>query len=463
MTTSIVFEFGYLTCDEQAAQANDDYTLISANAFQYLERLCLNENKGNVGRFLKLCSRYGDKLLQVRNYVGVLFTPNGEHIEVLPKVAKKTDNSPEAIDESRKLLLMMLKHLGEFRHIATQSANVDTLRMPLLEVFIQQFLHSVNQLVKRGLRSDYVKQQDNLGFKKGKLLVAKQVRYNSVNKHKFYCEFDEFLQDRPANRLIRAALKKVAAYTRRNQSQRLLRELDFAFDDIPASTNVKQDFARVKLDRGMDYYQSPLAWARLILEGFSPLSMKGTANAQSLLFPMESVFESYVASILRRNLADGVTLSTQAKSKYLVHHNGHRQFQLRPDLMLTKSTKSPETPEMLDTTVILDTKWKLINLTASNYGISQSDMYQMFAYGHKYLGGEGDLFLIYPAHDGFDKAVECSFDFDKESPPKLRLWVVPFTLKSENENSVIWPEAFKSKANELIGSLTQRLKHESYA
>nr|WP_309598816.1 hypothetical protein [Vibrio atlanticus] len=45
--------------------------------------------------------------------------------------------------------------------------------------------------------------------------------------------------------------------------------------------------------------------------GFSPLSMKSTANAQSLLFPMESVFESYVASILRRNLADGVTLSTQ--------------------------------------------------------------------------------------------------------------------------------------------------------
>lgn len=443
MNTSIVFEFGYLTCDEQAAQANG-YTLISANAFQYLERLCLIENKGNVGRFLKLCSRYGDKLLQVRNYVGVLFTPNGEHIEVLPKVAKKTDNSLEAIDESRKLLLMMLKHLGEFRHIATQSANVDTLKMPLLEVFIQQFLHSVNRQVKRGLRSDYVKQQDNLGFKKGKLLVAKQVRYNSVNKHKFYCEFDEFLQDRPANRLIRAALKKVAAYIRRNQNQRLLRELDFAFDGIPASTNVKQDFARVKLDRGMDYYQSPLAWARLILEGFSPLSMKGSADAQSLFFPMESVFESYVASMLRRSLADGVTLSTQVKSEYLVHHNGHRQFQLRPDLMLTKSAKSPET---CDTTVVLDTKWKLIDLSASNYGISQPDMYQMFAYGHKYLSGEGDMFLIYPTHSDFQEAIKHSFDFDEASPPKLRLWVIPFVISLNGDSKVKWPKGFSEYAS----------------
>lgn len=427
-----VFEFGYLTCDEHAAQANG-YTLISANAFQYLERFCLNENKGNVGRFLKLCSRFGDKLLQVRNYVGVLFTPNGEHIEVLPKVAKKTDNSTEAIDESRKLFLMMLKHLGEFRHIATQSANVDTLKMPLLEVFIQQFLHSVNQLVKRGLRSDYVKQQDNLGFKKGKLLVAKQVRYNSVNKHKFYCEFDEFLQDRPANRLIRAALKKVAAYTRRNQSQRLLRELDFAFDGIPPSINVKQDFARVKLDRGMDYYQSPLAWARLILEGFSPLSMKGSADAQSLLFPMESVFESYVASMLRRNLADGVTLSSQVKSEYLVHHNGHRQFQLRPDLMLTKSAKSPET---CDTTVILDTKWKLIDIQAKNYGLAQSDFYQMLAYGQNYQSGVGDLVLIYPQHEGFEEPIEHSFEFTKD----LRLWVVPFQIEQDGFSQLVTKE-----------------------
>ncbi|MEZ9242455.1 McrC family protein [Vibrio splendidus] len=437
MTTTIVFEFGYLTCDEQAAQANG-YTLISANAFQYLERFCLNENKDNVGRFLKLCSRYGDKLLQVRNYVGVLFTPNGEHIEVLPKVAKKTDNSPEAIDESRKLLLMMLKHLGEFRHIATQSANVDTLKMPLLEVFIQQFLHSVNQLVKRGLRSDYVKQQDNLGFKKGKLLVAKQVRYNSVNKHKFYCEFDEFLQDRPANRLIRAALKKVAAYTRRNQNQRLLRELDFAFDDIPASTNVKQDFARVKLDRGMDYYQSPLAWARLILEGFSPLSMKGSVDAQSLLFPMESVFEGYVASVLNESQPEGSTLSTQISTEYLVTHNGENQFQLRPDLMITNSKHSK---------IVLDTKWKLIDLAARNYGISQSDIYQLFAYGHKYLKGQGDLFLIYPAHGDFQEAIKHSFDFDEASPPKLRLWVIPFVISLNGDSKVKWPKEFSEYAS----------------
>lgn len=39
-----------------------------------------------------------------------------------------------------------------------------------------------------------------------------------------------------------------------------------------------------------------------VLEGFSPQSMKGAHNAYSLLFPMEAVFESFVAKYLKSNL-----------------------------------------------------------------------------------------------------------------------------------------------------------------
>ncbi|MGF1763379.1 McrC family protein [Aliivibrio kagoshimensis] len=428
----VVFEFGYL-CSDKVASEENGFTFISTEAFGYLESCCLSEQEPEISQLLQLRTRYGFKVLQVKNYVGVIFTPHGQHIEVLPKVGKANADKKQAISDARKMLLMMLRHLGDFRHISTHNASVETLKMPLLEVFIEQFLQSVNQLVKRGLRSDYVSQQDNLAFQKGKLLVSKQLRYNSVNRHKFYVEYDEFLQDRPSNRLIRAALKKIAGYTLRHQNQRLHRELDFAFDGIPPSKVPKQDFACVKLDRGMDYYQSPLAWAKLILEGLSPLSMKGQANAQSLLFPMEAVFESYVASVLRNQLADGEELTTQASSKYLVTHNERSQFQLKPDLLLTlpASVKEPERKKR-----VLDTKWKVLDLEEHNYGLSQSDLYQMFAYGHKYLNGTGDLLLIYPAHSGFDKPIEYSFDFSQS----LRLWVVPFILDLEGDSRLVWPE-----------------------
>lgn len=349
----------------------------------------------------------------MKNYVGVMFTPTGEHIEVLPKTGRKSESTEQAITESREMLLMMLQHLGAFRYVASNQASVASKKMPLLEVFIAQFLQSVNMLVKRGLKSDYVTQEDNLHFQKGKLQVSQQIRHNLVNKHKFYVEYDEYLINRPANRILKMALLKLGNYTRLATNQKLLRELQFAFAEVPNCKSVKQDINALKLDRGMSDYHRPIEWAKLILDGFSPLSMKGKSSALSLLFPMEAVFESYVASVLKRQLPDDVVLTTQASSKYLVSHNEQSQFQLKPDLLLTLPDNSK---------LILDTKWKLLDLEEHNYGLSQSDLYQMFAYGHKYLNGMGDLLLIYPAHSGFKKAIKYSFDFSES----LRLWVVPF-------------------------------------
>ncbi|HHX8684101.1 McrC family protein [Vibrio diabolicus] len=423
-----VFEYGYLTSQE-VDQTVLKTSRISENAYNYLKEVCLGSEEGSVGKCLNLTKRYGYELIQVKNYVGVLFTPTGEHIEVLPKIGIKKENSKLSVEESREMLLMMLQHLGSFRHVSTNQANIASKKMPLLEVFINQFLQAVNSLVKKGLKSDYVTQVENLNYKKGKLLTAQQVKHNLVNKHKFYVEYDEYLINRPANRLIKTALQKLTRYVMLASNQKLLRELQFAFVEVPESKFIKQDINAVKLDRGMLDYHVPLAWAKLILDGFSPLSMKGDHGAISLLFPMEAVFESYVASVLREQLIEGASLTAQACSEYLVTHNKRSQFQLKPDLLITKQDNP---------LIVLDTKWKLIDLDEYHYGISQADLYQMFAYGQKYLGGEGDLFLIYPAHEDFTKPIEYSFNFSNS----LKLWVVPFISDLQGKSRLIWPETF---------------------
>lgn len=156
--------------------------------------------------------------------------------------------------------------------------------MPLLEVFISQFLDSVNTLVKKGLRSDYVRCEENLSYLKGKLNTARQLRQNIIIKHKFHCEYDEFLVDRPANRLLHSALVALTAITRSGSNQRLLQELTFIFCEVPLSTDYKCDFARLRIDRGMSHYQTPLAWAKLILEGFSPQTMSGGTGQSHCCF-----------------------------------------------------------------------------------------------------------------------------------------------------------------------------------
>ena len=59
---------------------------------------------------------------------------------------------------------------------------------------------------------------------------------------------------------------------------------------------------------------------------------------------------------------------------------------LKPDIVV-KNKKD-------NNIVILDTKWKLLSGQKSNYGIPQSDMYQMYAYSKKY--GAENVILLYP-------------------------------------------------------------------
>lgn len=412
-----VFEFDYLGVDEKVEQSKR-ITKITRAAFTYLKQLCLSDESES--RFLSLKSIENTEVLQLQNYAGVLFTPDGTQIEVLPKIGRKLDGE-DGKEKARGSLLNMLATLGTFRHIQTHSANLSKSKAPLLEAFISQFLDSVNTLVKRGLRGDYVSRESNLSFLKGKLLVGRQVKVNSINKHKFYVEHDEFLLERPINKLIHTALNKVLSYTTSAKNQKLSEKLLFVFADIPLSTNIKNDISAVKLDRGMNYYKAPFEWTKLILDGFSPLTLQGNSYAFSLLFPLEAVFESYVVSVLLKLLPEHMCLNTQVKTKSLALFNKLKFFQLKPDLLITNKQSSD---------VVLDTKWKLIDSRKDNrtdkFGLSQSDLYQMFAYGHKYLDGIGELFLIYPSHDDFIEPIQYSFEYSDE----LRLWVVPFDVST---------------------------------
>jgi 5-methylcytosine-specific restriction enzyme subunit McrC len=242
---------------------------------------------------------------------------------------------------------------------------------------------------ERGLRSDYATRQDNLFNLRGRLLVARHITQNLVRRDRFFTEHDEFSQDRAENRLIHTALRHVLTLCRMQESQRLAREFSFVFSDVPLSIDVGQDIQRIRLDRGMSYYESALGWAKLILRGFSPVSGVGKHDAPSLLFPMEAVFEAYVAKHLAKQLHANFDLKTQATSQYLVEHDGQQWFRLKPDLLVKQNQT---------TRLVLDTKWKLLDAAKKSgrekYQLSQADFYQLYAYGQHYLDGRFHKTLV---------------------------------------------------------------------
>lgn len=396
----------------------DDLRAVPKHVFEWLESLALRAAEAGDSAWLRLTQRRGHRAVQVTRFVGVIRTPDGFQIEVLPKIGKAIDGGDA---QTRQLLIEMLQCLGGFRHIQTDSAKLVAARMPLLEVFIGEFLRAVEHIVKRGLRGDYISRQDNVFALRGKIQMAAHLRQNLCRRDRFFSEFDEFSNNRPENRLLHTALRQALSWTASQAHQQLARELCFVFADIPISQQPSLDFQRVRLDRGMAHYEVALAWARLILADESPLTGAGGHRAPSLLFPMAAVFEAFVAKHLARQLAAPYSIKAQANSLSLVRHIDEYWFRLKPDLLISESSINR---------LVLDTKWKLIDSAKANssdkYGLSQVDFYQLHAYGHNFLDGHGDMVLIYPKTDAFDKALEV-FKFPKSAG--LRLWVLPFCLK----------------------------------
>ena len=230
-------------------------------------------------------------------------------------------------------------------------------------------------------------------FLRGKLQLMENIRRNASDRSRLYCEFDEYEIDRPVNRLIKGALEIVNRLTTDPINQQRCREFLYWFDRVTGTKDSNMDFRAVQQDRLIQHYEPAMPTCRLILEGLNPLTQEGNRRALSVLFPMNQLFESFVSAKLEKPLRDW-RVSTQIRGQALIEkHRGSKIFALIPDIELRRGQER----------VVADTKWKLLDQRSrpNKYGISQADIYQLFAYSRKYLATQEQrrVILIYPRTD----------------------------------------------------------------
>ena len=295
----------------------------------------------------------------------------------------------------------MLKTLknSPFKNLSV--ANLKSSKIPLFEIFISMFLEELTVLVRNGIKSDYISKEENLKFLKGKLKISEQIKYNTIHKERFFVAYEEFLSDRAENRLIKTTLKYLYKKSKTNKNQQRIREFLFVFDDIKVSHNIKTDFSKIKLNRQMRDYEQVLLWCKTFLfeNSFSPY--KGNDIAFALLFDMNLLFESYVFDYLKKN-GNFENIKSQDKTHHLVYENSIGRFRLKPDIVINGGK------------IVADTKWKILSEEKAQNGVSQADMYQMYAYGTKYEKCE-KMYLIYPKSD---LEIENIYTFFKSNKPK---------------------------------------------
>jgi 5-methylcytosine-specific restriction enzyme subunit McrC len=388
--------------------------------------------------------------LRIKNFVGVIATSDGTQIEILPKISEQQLDE-DGLKESRLVLWRMLKTVYNLQFLETSKATLRVEKQPLHEMLIYRFLKEVRHIVSRGIRSDYYRVEEIERFLKGCLQIGKQLNQPITKKHLFYVEYDDYSANRAENRLIHSALIQVQRWSKCEHNQKIIRELRSFFGEVPYSKSFENDFKLWQFSkqyRGMSHYQKCLPLLTLILHQQNPFTLRGKNKGFSFLFPMESLFEKYVAKKLNVHFSKRFKLTQQKPQKPLVeNNNGKGVFMMKPDLVITEN-KQP--------VCVLDTKWKLLDEQVTyesgkldpKKGINQSDMYQLFAYGKKY--GVKNVVLIYPEWKNFKE--ELSFKFDEY----LTLTVLPFSL-AENKQNNACQSIFKT-IDKLFENNRKRLK-----
>ena len=392
-----VREFDKISCNPDF---KTEYAYLPETVFKDLEDFIHayagDEEHADALDFLKISYlRNVGEIISVNSYVGLIQMHNGYQVQVLPKIDLGIDND---LVQTKRVFLRMLRSMKDFPSKVFNETNLKMDRMPLYEIFINMYLQEVRILVKHGIKSSYIAREDNLNFYKGKMIVQGQIKFNAAHRERFYVRYDEYHVNRPENRLIKATLLKLQGISTSAENQKEIRQLLTSFEMVVPSINYQKDFSKIVIDRSTKEYELIMRWSRVFLLNKSFTTFTGTTNARALLFPMEKVFESYVAQQLRKVLTEtGWEISTQDKGYYLF--DDPRQFALRPDIVLTRKN---------GTKVILDTKWKsLLDKPWMNYGISQADMYQMYAYAKKYHTSE--IWLLYPLNNEMRGHDEISF------------------------------------------------------
>lgn len=366
MTTLSVFEHQWLPIGEGAG------AVLSERQAAALERLEASLPAGTLG-----WRRHEVKFTQ---YCGVLQL-GGQTIEVLPKIARHDED----VVRSRSVLIKMLASAGVFSVVPVGESMVSVQRTNLLDVFIDHFRASVEAQARHGLIRRYIDREESLPRVKGRIDMARQLRDNLTRPHMTTCRFDELERDNLFNQSLLYVLDLLASRTANPAIRQRVYELMFHFGDVARIAITPSEIRSLQFTRNDDRWRPIFDQAALILEGLFPDVMAGQTPALALLFDMNRLFERFVASRLRKGERH-YSIREQGPQRHLaVNGNEKNVFLLKPDIVMLQDGR---------VSIIADAKWKLLDRGHRSWKVSQSDLYQMLAYSHRY--GCSEVVIMHP-------------------------------------------------------------------
>ena len=346
-------------------------------ASEYRE-LCLYLKK-NLGNKSIL---YDYNKIKIINYVGIIKV-NNLIIEILPKISLSND-----VIKDREMLIFMLSKCKKLSVNIDEILNSNILNNSLLDILAKVFSKKLLSELQKGLYKEYVSKEETLGIIRGKILISKSIKENTINKNKMSCKYNEFTEDNLFNAILKRSVNVILLSINNDNVKKELNIINNILKDVSDIYISNNIILNYKLNRMNNRFLECFTLAKLILLNSSMDKSLGKENGFSILFEMNYLYEEYIGVLLREVFYySNIKVNTQEKYKYLLWNalKEKNEIGLKPDIVIYKDNKPK---------VIIDTKWKSSSINNREI-YSQSDIYQMYAYITTYTECE-ECILLYP-------------------------------------------------------------------
>ena len=377
-----------------------------------------NELKNHTGRnVIEVIIDNNNRTVGVRasQFVGVIRIDKSLTIEILPKMYRNRNDEDESRYINIENLFFMLDYCGRIKIPHSNVSHLKTIRGSFFETLIYLFANDLLRCIQNSIHKEYVSEEKNLPYLRGKLLIGEHITHNSINASRFYVQNDIFTVDNRLNQIFKYVAKSLLSMSRNNKNKNLLIQILQIFDEVSDVYISKYDAEKIHLTRLNQRFYQALEISKLFLSEKSIQMSEHNFESFTFLIDMNQLFEDFIACAIKKSIKRhkeyGIKVKTQGPIKHFVEHSNnskHGIFQMKPDISLMN----------LDNTVksIIDTKYKILDSDRKR-GVSQPDLYQMYAYANKY--NTSDITLLYPKKP--DEEIEQDdFYIDKNCKIKIR-------------------------------------------
>ena len=304
-----------------------------------------------------------------------------------------------------RLLSLACYAIGKVKLLPQYSDFPDMDSLP--DILAAALYSHARRAFSRGLLHGYITVEEGLHTVRGRIRFDEQIRRRFGTSLPVEVRYDEFTDDIPANRLIKAAAYRLSRMSLVSSKARAgLAWIAAMLYDVSLQEFAPTQVPKVNFDRINEHYRGVIAISRLILRHDTYEARRGQAiRAPGFLMDMNVVFQEFVTVALREKL--GVTERVFGETSIPTLDEGGR-VSLIPDLVWREGSVCR---------FVGDAKYKHTNEIGR-----PNDLYQLLAYTTAldlpggmliYAKGEGEPTVHTIRHSGKHLEV-VALDLEKD-------------------------------------------------